>query len=83
MAPAILRNDRERLEECLLAQNELLQPYVDLAAVERAYRALPVDGRSPLGYWPKLSELVQVALLALWLQLDPRAAEPVAVHPAV
>jgi len=79
MAPAVLRHDRERLEACLLSQNQRLQPYVDLAAVARAYRAMPASGGSPIQYWAKLSELVQVALLGLWLELDPLAAEPAPV----
>ncbi len=82
MAPTILRQDRQRLQACLLDQNELLRPYVDLAAVERAFRGLPGTDCSPLEYWPKLSELVQVTLLALWLQLDLRSAAPAASAPA-
>ena len=78
MAPAFLRNDRERLEASLLKQNEALRPYVDLPAVAQAYRSLPATAaRSPLEYWPKLSELVQITMLARWLQLDPRAPQPV------
>jgi asparagine synthase (glutamine-hydrolysing) len=80
MAPAILRYDRPRLEACLLEQNEALKPYVDLAAVERAYRALPGPEAPAVSYWGKLSELVQVALLGLWLQQDLTALQPAAVY---
>src|SRR5207244_2848338 len=66
----ILRDDRQRLDECLLTDTERVRPYVDLPAVQQAYRRLSAVSNPDLAIWPTLTELVQITLLGLWLRTD-------------
>ncbi len=77
----ILRHDRQRLDECLLADTERLRPYVDLPAVQQAYRRVCAVNNPDLAIWPALTEMVQITLLGLWLRTDFEADEPVAAGP--
>jgi len=72
---ASLRYDRQRLDDCLLAETARLQPYVDVAKVQQAYGRVCAVSNPGLEVWPALVDLIKIALLSLWLRAD-FVAEP-------
>ena len=82
LVQTILRDDRQRLDECLLGDTERLRSYVDLPAVQQAYRRVCAVPNPDLTIWPALTEMVQITLLSLWLKTNFEADEPAAAEPA-